>query len=635
MATKHEPPAAVVAEETDDPVLTCAVCQSMPHGKILQCPNGHIICGDELPAQTEGTPEAADAVVNSLQGFCLAKLKRSPYVNKGCPTCRTTFPRVPLRCLVAEQMRDKVIALQRLPKLACPYPNCAKQATLDGMAAHMSACAFRPGAVLSALADRAGVVHRACGVLTELVKASADTNEFCKVEGHSALILACSNRDVAAVKVLLGADRTEINAVCKQLGRTALFFSAALGDVASVKLLLSRIDVDIHKTDNCNVTPFFHVGSKGTACRNREKIMQLLLQAGADVNGVCSAMNRTVLYHAAGDCDTILMESLLAMPGIDVNKKDSRGVTPVMRAAAHTYQDDGGDMVRLLVSAGADINTVPLTDVHAMLAWSASRGWPGAESVQVLLTAQGVNVNHQNKYGDSLVFSAAAGGHLDMLKQLVDRGGDVLEIGRLPAQIAFTNEHYSCYQFLEDSFRPARLHRAAVAAAASRSAKNAAASAAVLKRRATSRSLDSAPQADAWSAPGGDYHERVTLPATAALEQASKLLAPAIAARLSLRSPAAFEGFACADESDSDDESYDATGGRNGEDSDSDSYSDNNSEDGADEDVAAEDASELTERVRDHSEAAVAAEAEAVAKRPRYGLVGYKHRRTVQRLNDA
>jgi hypothetical protein len=222
-----------------------------------------------------------------------------------------------------------------------------------------------------------------------------------------------------------------------------------------------------------------------------------------------------------------------------------------------------------------------------------------------------------------------------MLKQLVDRGGDVLEIGRLPAQIAFTNEHYSCYQFLEDSFRPARLHRAAVAAAASRSAKNAAASAAVLKRRATSRSLDSAPQADAWSAPGGDYHERVTLPATAALEQASKLLAPAIAARLSLRSPAAFEGFACADESDSDDESYDATGGRNGEDSDSDSYSDNNSEDGADEDVAAEDASELTERVRDHSEAAVAAEAEAVAKRPRYGLVGYKHRRTVQRLNDA
>jgi ankyrin repeat protein len=614
-----EPPAA--ADETDDPLVTCAVCQQMPSGIIVQCPNGHIICGDPLPVGT------LDANMLSLEGHCLAKVRKTR--GTGCPTCREPFAPAPPRSLVAEQCRDRFKARLLMPPLTCPHGNCGKRIAYNDLETHLRACFFRPGAVLSA------VQTRAYGVLAELVHAGADTNEVCKLLGHTALVQACSNRDSSAVKILLAAERTKVNGVCEKLGRTALFFSVALGDVASVKLLLSRIDVDIHKRDNCNVTPFFHVGSRGTAYRNRGEIMQLLLQAGADVNGVCSAMNRTVLHHAAADTDTILMESLLAMPGIDVNKKDSRGVTPVMRAAAHKYQDDGGDMVRLLVSAGADINTVPLTDVHAMLAWSASRGWPGAESVQVLLTAQGVNVNHQNKYGDSLVFSAAAGGHLDMLKQLVDRGGDVLEIGRLPAQIAFTNEHYSCYQFLEDSFRPARLHRAAVAAAASRSAKNAAASAAVLKRRATSRSLDSAPQADAWSAPGGDYHERVTLPATAALEQASKLLAPAIAARLSLRSPAAFEGFACADESDSDDESYDATGGRNGEDSDSDSYSDNNSEDGADEDVAAEDASELTERVRDHSEAAVAAEAEAVAKRPRYGLVGYKHRRTVQRLNDA
>jgi ankyrin repeat protein len=551
---------------------------------------------------------------------------------------------------VAEQCRDRFKARLLMPPLTCPHGNCGKRIAYNDLETHLRACFFRPGAVLSA------VQTRAYGVLAELVHAGADTNEVCKLLGHTALVQACSNRDSSAVKILLAAERTKVNGVCEKLGRTALFFSAALGDVASVKLLLSRIDVDIHKRDNCNVTPFFHVGSRGTAYRNRGEIMQLLLQAGADVNGVCSAMNRTVLHHAAADTDTILMESLLAMPGIDVNKKDSRGVTPVMRAAAHKYQDDGGDMVRLLVAAGADINTVPLTDVHAMLAWSASGGWPGAESVQVLLTAQGVNVNHQNEYGDSLVFSAAAGGHLDMLKQLVDRGGDVLEIGRLPAQIAFANEHYSCYQFLEDSFRPARLHRAAVAAAASRSAKNAAAaasrsaknaaaSAAVLKRRAASRSLDSAPQADAWSAPGSDYYERVTLPAEVALVQATKLLAPAFDARATLRSPAALEDdLHRGMESDSESESDDGTGGRNGEDSDSDSYSDNNSDDDSDADSGPEDARELSKRVRGHSVLPVApasafedARAEwravAVAKRPRDGPGGGPtQRRKVQRV---
>lgn len=647
MATKQEHPVAVVAEEADDPDLTCAVCHCTPLGSILQCPNGHIICGDELPPHPPGAPET---VVNSLQGYCLAKLKKSRGVHKGCPTCRAEFPGVPLRCLVGEKMRDKFIARQLLPQLACPYPNCAKQVTLDRMQTHMGACAFRPGAVLSALENRTGVVHRACGVLTELVKAGADTNEVCKLRGLSALILACANRDVAALTVMLAAERTEVNGVCRKRGRTALFYSAALEDVASVKLLLSRSDVDIHKPDKCNLTPFFHVACRGPALLKRKEIMQLLLQAGADVNGVCGSMNRTVLFHAASVGDTCLMNWLLAVPGIDVNKKDSRGVTPVMGAAGrHERLYVGGDDVRLLVAAGADINTVPLTLVYAMLDCSARHGWPGAESVQVLLSAQGVNVNHRNKYGNTLMFSAASEGYLEVLKQLVGSGGGGAAslVGvRGAGQIAADNGHDLCWQFLDDAVAADIAATAAEAAAneAPRVAANVAAAAAVVTRRAASRSLDTVPQADMWSARGGDYHERITLPATAALEQASKLLAPAIVARETLRSPAAFEGFAHAEESDSDDESNDGTGGRNGEDSDSDSYSDNNSDNDSDMDAGPEDAHELNERVYGHSVPANVSESAvedaradwlpaAVVQRPiDDGRGGRTQRRKVQRV---
>lgn len=63
--------------EPDVADLVCAVCLSVPPGMIHQCRRGHHFCAE-----------------------CLARCGRA------CPTCRTTLPVPPIRCLVAEKWAD-------------------------------------------------------------------------------------------------------------------------------------------------------------------------------------------------------------------------------------------------------------------------------------------------------------------------------------------------------------------------------------------------------------------------------------------------------------------------------------------------------------------------------------------------
>ncbi len=70
--------------------------------------------------------------------------------------------------------------------------------------------------------------------------------------------------------------------------------------------------------------------------------------AGADVNKLDAQYSYPPLYWAAKDGHTECVKLLLAAPGIDLDKKDSDGWTPLR----HAENKAPGECVKLMQEAG-------------------------------------------------------------------------------------------------------------------------------------------------------------------------------------------------------------------------------------------------------------------------------------------
>jgi uncharacterized protein len=110
-------------------------------------------------------------------------------------------------------------------------------------------------------------------------------------------------------------------------------------------------------------------------------IVELLVARGADVKAR-SKVGETALMDAAARGDRAASKLLLAR-GADVNAVDHRGYTPLI-FAAH-YDGDAIDLVRLLLSHGADIHAK--AEGETALSLAARRG--ETEVTRVLRTAAG------------------------------------------------------------------------------------------------------------------------------------------------------------------------------------------------------------------------------------------------------
>jgi ankyrin repeat protein len=78
-------------------------------------------------------------------------------------------------------------------------------------------------------------------------------------------------------------------------------------------------------------------------------IVRLLIDKGADVNGVCG--DYSPLFRAA--CDNKLdVAKLLVEKGANVNFKNSKGETPLFTASSYGF----AGVVQFLISSGADVN---------------------------------------------------------------------------------------------------------------------------------------------------------------------------------------------------------------------------------------------------------------------------------------
>src|SRR5579871_4113587 len=119
-------------------------------------------------------------------------------------------------------------------------------------------------------------------------------------------------------------------------------------------------------------------------------------------------------YRAIRNDDLTALHNLLK--NSDVNTKDQRESTPLMYAAAYGSLD----AMKLLISAGADVNAKNAFDATALM-------WCANDLAKVrLLTGKGANVNARSKQGRTPLTIAASGdGNLEVVKLLVEKGATI------------------------------------------------------------------------------------------------------------------------------------------------------------------------------------------------------------------
>ena len=119
-------------------------------------------------------------------------------------------------------------------------------------------------------------------------------------------------------------------------------------DAARVGSILSERPLNLNELDRWHITPLQHALAAGP-CDERDRIVRMLLDAGADVNQP-DAFGHTPLMWAISVGDAGMTAELLRA-GADVNARRPDGTTALHTAAA---SDARADCVRMLLAAGAD-----------------------------------------------------------------------------------------------------------------------------------------------------------------------------------------------------------------------------------------------------------------------------------------
>lgn len=150
------------------------------------------------------------------------------------------------------------------------------------------------------------------------------------------------------------------------------------------------------------------------------KQVQQLITSGVDVNAIASC-NRTALSLAIQGGHIPVIQALLDA-GADPNLPDETdnglaGNSPLMEAASTFFATNRGDMVRLLIQRGADINQ---QDADGRTALMLALGYSDIDVIETLIKA-GVDLDIQDNEGNTALMMAEFGKSIkvaNILKQV-------------------------------------------------------------------------------------------------------------------------------------------------------------------------------------------------------------------------
>jgi ankyrin repeat protein len=311
---------------------------------------------------------------------------------------------------------------------------------------------YYQGATPLFMAARGGHTEAVC----TLLQFAADVNAKNK-NGENALFYASRTETVRAL-IDAGADVHVKN----RYGATPLMYATESSQVGPLLVLINAgADVNAKTTGDSPRPPSGTTALMAAAGQGNLKAVHLLLIAGADVNGT-NAEGQTALDYASkgGHSEIVdllreprrsmrlakraleqeLMEAVedgdavtvgdLVRFGVDVNTKDNKGLTALIKAVESGLTD----IVQALIDAGADVNAPDREYGATPLMAAASEGH--TEIVRTLLqTGADLNIKAAGDEkgegaGWTALMVAAMGGHIDVVSQLLEAGVDSNAVNR-------------------------------------------------------------------------------------------------------------------------------------------------------------------------------------------------------------
>jgi len=257
--------------------------------------------------------------------------------------------------------------------------------------------------------------------------------------GDNRLADAAMQGDKAALQSLLK-QKVDVNAAQGD-GMTALHWAAFRDDTEMVQLLI-QAGADVKATTRIGaMTPLVMACNNGSAA-----MVNLLLKAGADFNAANTVNGSTPLMIAAAAGNPEAVKVLLDH-GAEVNVKEkAHGQTPLMFAAAMNR----GEVVRMLAAKGADLNVVTKVDDLTNRPKFDDDGNPIA-SKNPGTAPRGTAVAMG---GMTALLFAARDGQLEAARALVEAGADVnqFNVGEKtsPLVMALTNARFDTGKYLLD-----------------------------------------------------------------------------------------------------------------------------------------------------------------------------------------
>ncbi|CAG2162007.1 unnamed protein product, partial [Oppiella nova] len=258
------------------------------------------------------------------------------------------------------------------------------------------------------LASTAGHLN----VVEIMLNNGADMEAQSERTKDTALSLACSSGRYEVVEILLsrGANKEHRNVS----DYTPLSLAASGGYVNIIKLLLSHgAEINSRTGSKLGISPLMLAAMNGHAAT-----VKLLLDMGSDINAQIETNRNTALTLACfqGRCEVV---GLLLDRRANVEHRAKTGLTPLMEAASGAIQlqpaqDELFPRLQLRCGQGSS---------------SLCRNWyrslfPVMAKHLDLLT-RGAIVDVKNKKGNSPLWLACNGGHLDVVQLLVNAGCDI------------------------------------------------------------------------------------------------------------------------------------------------------------------------------------------------------------------
>jgi ankyrin repeat protein len=193
-------------------------------------------------------------------------------------------------------------------------------------------------------------------------------------------------------------------------GDSPLQIAVNAQNAAVVQLLLDA-GADINQPDDESGDTILHYAS----AEGYYDMVVLLLDNGADLSAVND--DECMPLHLAADAGHVSVARLLLNAGADSSACDNLDKTPLHYAAA----EGNGLVVEALLEAGASVQ-VHDSFGRSPLLEAADYGYP---AVVKRLIAEGANVSAADAFGRTPLHVAASAGHQEVVQLLLDSGADV------------------------------------------------------------------------------------------------------------------------------------------------------------------------------------------------------------------